>query len=117
LQGEFSAQLAPPYPLRTDLQWQWQQALPAALDAAMQPQGALHLSGDLNNLIIGHQLQSPLQMTSDGNAVLDLFPQGAARSQAFSILHQLPPQTPALASMAADLQLRIDSAEFSTTGW
>ena len=118
LQGELSAQLAPPYPLRTDLQWQWQQALPTGLDtAAMQPQGALHLSGDLNNLIISHQLHAPLQMTSDGNAVLDLFPQGSARSQAFSVHHQLPPQIPALATIAPDLQLRIDGAEFTTTGW
>src|SRR5690606_6446907 len=85
--------------------------------ADMQPRGALHLSGDLNNLIISHQLHAPLQVTSDGNAVLDLFPQGSARSQAFSVLHQLPPQSPALAGTAPDLQLRIDSAEFSTTGW
>ena len=117
LQGGFTARLAAPYSLRTDLQWQWQQALPAGFDTAdMQPRGALHLSGDLNNLIISHQLHAPLQVTSDGNAVLDLFPQGAARSQSFSVLHQLPPQSPALAA-TPELQLRIASAEFSTTGW
>lgn len=118
LQGEFTAQLVPPYPLRTDLQWRWQQALPALPEsAAMQPQGTLHLSGDLNSLIISHQLDAPLQMTSDGNAILDLFPSGPARAQAFSVTHQLPPQTPALANAPPDLQLRIDSAELTTTGW
>ncbi|MGH8466028.1 MAG: hypothetical protein ACRER5_17950, partial [Pseudomonas sp.] len=116
VQGELEATLAPPYSLRSDLQWQWQQALPTALTME-QPQGALHLAGDLNSLIINHQLQTPLRLDSDGNAVLDLFPQGTARTRTFSIVHQLPPQTAPQLSTESELSIQIDDAEFTTSGW
>lgn len=124
VQGELDATLASPYPLHANLQWRWQQLLSSGAASAQTQaptltgaQGALQLTGDLNNLIINHQLQTPLLMNSDGNAVLDLFPQGNARPQAFSIVHQLPPQTIPLVSAEPTRSVRIDDAEFTTSGW
>src|SRR5690606_2448456 len=98
LQAQLAVTLAAPYPLTSDLQWQWLQSLPSNLTTPAQSnsqahaEGTLHLAGDLNNLLVSHQLRTPLLMNSDGNVVLDLFAQDSGRSQVFSVMHQVPAQ-------------------------
>src|SRR5690606_21755 len=54
LQAQLAVTLAAPYPLTSDLQWQWLQSLPSNLTTPAQSnsqahaEGTLHLAGDLN---------------------------------------------------------------------
>ncbi|MDO9520119.1 MAG: translocation/assembly module TamB domain-containing protein [Pseudohongiella sp.] len=69
IQGDLTLQLDNPYPIDGNISWQYAQTL---LEGTAAPSGQLHLSGDLDNLQIRHDLRGPAAVQSSGNIVLEL---------------------------------------------
>lgn len=111
LQAEFD--LIANLPLDGRLSWAYTGPITQDFEDAS---GDLHFSGNLNTLRINHQLNSPLEMTSDGELLLHLLSEGVAPTPSFELRHNIVPQVLAANSVSSNEQIRIESAEISTLG-
>lgn len=112
--GELALDLHGALPLHGALHWEYNDALVAGLEDAM---GDLNLAGDLNTLVLQHQLTQPLQISSQGSIDLQLFGNTASAAQTFSLLHTLPAQTLGVTGLnTEELLLRLQSASLNTGG-
>ncbi|MES3008665.1 MAG: translocation/assembly module TamB domain-containing protein [Pseudomonadota bacterium] len=137
LSGAGQIDLTAPHPLELTLDWGWEQALntgntngvespnalfallanpsaqPGSVNDTLSLGGQLTLSGDLNTLIVSHQLSSPLAILSEGTVNTGAFSGGV------SLVHRLTAQRQRLQftdSDGGDLRVVVDSAEINTTG-
>ncbi len=155
LRGDGQIALAAPHSLQLALDWQWAWALDAASSAALPANlpanlptnllsqsagqsdtvdlaGHLSLSGDLNTLIVSHQLSSPLAILSEGT-VSEVLANGVNSSgvnssgvnsdgvngSGFSLLHSMQAQQIQLGGPGGGVnnQLVMESAQVTSTGW
>lgn len=110
LRGQGQIGLTTPYPLQLTLEWSMEQPLgpdsPSVLqalasaqagsptanqDANLQIGGQLSLSGDLNTVIVSHQLSRPLDILSEGTVSTGLQSPLAAAG-GLSLQHRVVPQ-------------------------
>ncbi|MEK7260353.1 MAG: hypothetical protein AAB211_11240, partial [Pseudomonadota bacterium] len=122
LRGEGQIGFSSPYPLQLTLDWGMEQPLgpdrPSVLQALASAQagsptanqdtnlqigGQLSLSGDLNTVIVSHQLSRPLEIVSEGTVSTGLQAPLAAAAGGLSLQHQVVSQQLSLQSRAGPL--------------
>lgn len=78
--------------------------------------GDLQLGGNLNTLLVKHQLNRPLEINSEGALRLHLLSDGTPPTPSFELRHDIAPQVLAVNSVSSEQRVRVESAQIATLG-